>query len=91
LGRLKNLSFEAAQCRKGLIITMCGLALALSTVHVWDAPYVLILFLLGSGMWIFDSPKETPPPPAPHNDHAKVFPRQHPAAAFRKMGGRCLL
>lgn len=57
LGRLRHLSAEAAQCRKGLVITICGLILSLCTVHVWDAPYALILFLLGSGMWIFDSPK----------------------------------
>lgn len=61
LGRLKNLSFEAAQSRKGLIITICGLVFSICTVHVWDAPYVLILFLLGSGIWIFDSPREMPP------------------------------
>jgi hypothetical protein len=54
LGRLRNLSFQVAQCRKGLIITICGLVVALVTVHVWDAPYVLIVFLLGSGMWMFD-------------------------------------
>ncbi len=62
LGRLRNLSFEAAQCRKGLIISICGLVFSICTVHIWDAPYVLTLFLLGSGMWIFDSPGETPPP-----------------------------
>jgi len=54
LGRLKSLSFNVAQCRKGLIITLCGLALASCTVHLWDAPYVLLLFLLGSGMWMFE-------------------------------------
>jgi hypothetical protein len=54
LGRLKNLPFQAAQCRKGLIITICGVIVAVCTVHVWDAPYVLIIFLLGSGMWMFD-------------------------------------
>lgn len=54
LGRLRNLSFEVAQCRKGLIITLCGLAFAACTVHLWDAPYVLLIFLLGSGMWMFD-------------------------------------
>jgi hypothetical protein len=58
LGRLRNLSFEAAQCRKGLIITICGLAFAICTVHVWDAPYVLIIFLLGSGMWMFEPRNE---------------------------------
>jgi O-Antigen ligase len=60
LGRLKNLSYEAALSRKALIVTICGLMLAICTVHVWDAPYVLILFLLGSGMWIFDSPRQCP-------------------------------
>jgi O-antigen ligase len=58
LGRLKNLSAPAIQCRKGLLISICGLMVALCTVHVWDAPYVLILFLLGSGMWMYDSGKE---------------------------------
>ncbi|MCA6107155.1 O-antigen ligase family protein [Bradyrhizobium cenepequi] len=55
LGRLKDLSFEVAQCRKGLIITLCGLALSICTVHLWDGPYVLLMFLLGSGMWMFDA------------------------------------
>ncbi|BEV44191.1 O-antigen ligase family protein [Afipia carboxidovorans] len=58
LGRLKNLSAQAVQCRKGLLISICGLMVSLCTVHVWDAPYVLILFLLGSGMWMYDSGKE---------------------------------
>jgi hypothetical protein len=55
LGRLKDLSFEVGQCRKGLIITLCGLALSICTVHLWDGPYVLLAFLLGSGMWMFDA------------------------------------
>lgn len=58
LGRLKNLSARAVQCRKGLLISLCGLIVSLCTVHVWDAPYVLITFLLGSGMWMYDSDKE---------------------------------
>jgi O-antigen ligase len=65
LGRLRNLSLQVAQCRKGLIITICGLAIALCTVHVWDAPYVLIVFLLGSGMWMFDHRSEVALAPAP--------------------------
>jgi hypothetical protein len=54
LGRLRNLPLQVAQCRKGLIITLCGVAFAACTVHLWDAPYVLLIFLLGSGMWMFD-------------------------------------
>ena len=65
LGRIRHLPVEVAQCRKGLIITRCGLLISMCTVHVWDAPYVLILFLLGSGMWMFDVPKDRPPQSRP--------------------------
>jgi hypothetical protein len=72
LGRLKNLSFQVAQCRKGLIFTLCGLAFAICTVHVWDAPYVLIIFLLGSGMWMFDHRNwVAPAPSAAQNPHSR--------------------
>jgi hypothetical protein len=64
LGRLRNVSFQVAQCRKGLIITLCGLAFSICTVHVWDAPYVLIIFLLGSGMWMFDQNGTAAPGPS---------------------------
>ncbi|RYH48942.1 MAG: hypothetical protein EON54_15865, partial [Alcaligenaceae bacterium] len=70
LGRLKHLSFEAVQCRKGLIISICGLIVSLCTVHVWDAPYALIMFLLGSGMWMYDANRDVPvaAPVARHAD-----------------------
>jgi hypothetical protein len=54
LGRLSNLSTQIAQCRNGIIITLCGLAVAICTVHLWNASYVLLMFLLGSGMWMFE-------------------------------------
>jgi hypothetical protein len=54
LGRLKNLPDEVAQCRKGLIIVLSGLAVASCTVHLWNATYVLLIFLLGSGTWMFE-------------------------------------
>jgi hypothetical protein len=54
LGRLRALSPEGALCRKGLIVTLCGLAATGCTVHFWNATYVLLIFLLGSGMWMFE-------------------------------------
>lgn len=74
LGRLKNLPFQAAQCRKGLIITICGVIVAVCTVHVWDAPYVLVIFLLGSGMWMFDG--RTDDGPRPVRNHLSRLPRR---------------
>ncbi|MEH2540879.1 MULTISPECIES: O-antigen ligase family protein [unclassified Bradyrhizobium] len=55
LGRIRKLSFQASQCRKGLIITLFGFAIAGITVHFWNATYVLFIFLLGSGMWLFEN------------------------------------
>ena len=54
LGRLKGLSFQIAQYRKGLIITLYALAFVSCTVHLWNATYVWLIFLLGSGMWMFE-------------------------------------
>ena len=54
LGQIRNLPFQVAQYRKGLIITLCGLAAVGGTVHFWNVTYVLFIFLLGSGMWIFE-------------------------------------
>ncbi|WP_161495149.1 O-antigen ligase family protein [Bradyrhizobium canariense] len=68
LGRLKNLPFDVEQCRNGLIITLCGLAFAACTVHVWDAPYVLLMFLLGSGMWMFEHNNQIAPAPSAAHD-----------------------
>lgn len=86
LGLIRHLPFEVAQCRKGLIITMCGLMISMCTVHVWDAPYVLILFLLGSGMWIFDSRKERPPHSRPQGTTSRG--RLHPPAPDNKQNSR---
>ena len=41
-------------CRKGLIISIVGLSLAGWTVHYWNSTYVLLMFLLGSGVWMLD-------------------------------------
>lgn len=54
LARLRNLSFQIAEFRKGLVISLCGIAVAICTVHLWNASYVLFIFLLGSGMWMFE-------------------------------------
>ncbi len=54
IGFLKNLDERLEQYRTGYIIAMCSFFLAGWTVHFWNAPYVLFLFLLGSGLWMLD-------------------------------------
>jgi len=33
-------------------------------VHFWNETYVLLMFLMGSGVWLLDH-EETPPAPTP--------------------------
>lgn len=87
LGRLKNLSAPAIQCRKGLLISLCGVIVSLCTVHVWDAPYVLITFLLGSGMWMYDSGKEIAIP-ASDAHHVRRHPGNYPRFGAAPAYGR---
>lgn len=38
--------------RRAWVITFCGLAFTLSTVHVWTTVYSYIFFLFGAGSWL---------------------------------------
>jgi O-Antigen ligase len=87
LGRLKNLSLQVAQCQKGLIITLCGLAIAGCTVHFWNAPYVLFIFLLGSGMWMIEPHRNRGAPAASNvqNGHSRWAPGHTPPTPYRAL------
>lgn len=54
LVRLKSLSQPEANCRTGLVISMIGFFVAGMTVHFWNATFVWLMFLLGSGIWLMD-------------------------------------
>ena len=55
LARISFTSDEISQCRKGLITSLIGLTVAACTVHLWNASYVLFIFLMGSGVWLFEA------------------------------------
>ena len=56
LGRLQGLDQGSSDSRKGLLIALSGIGVAACTVHLWNASFVLLMFLLGSGMWLLDAP-----------------------------------
>lgn len=45
---------EVDNARKGLLITLAGLSFAICSVHLWNASYVLFIFLIGCGPWMLD-------------------------------------
>lgn len=50
--------------RSGHVIALIGTLMALTTVHVWGSPAVLVIFYMGAGCWLFTSPSATSPAPA---------------------------
>ena len=58
LGRCPVDDPKANQFRKGLVTSIIGVSLAICTVHLWNATYVFFIFLLGSGVWMFDPPQQ---------------------------------
>jgi hypothetical protein len=54
----KGLGGRAKEYRTAYLIAMTGFALVGWTVHFWNASYVLLIFLLGSGVWFLDAPAE---------------------------------
>jgi hypothetical protein len=54
VGFKKGLDDKLIECRTGFLITLSGFFLVGWTVTFWDAAYVLLLFLMGSGVWMLD-------------------------------------
>ncbi|MGJ5620528.1 O-antigen ligase family protein [Sulfitobacter sp. MF3-043] len=44
-----------ARARTGYLIAFASLSMAAFTVHLWDAAYCFLMFLLGCGMWFVDT------------------------------------
>lgn len=58
LGRMKTDNPMLSSYRTGYIITMGGLCVAGWTVHFWNEVYATFMFLLGSGVWMFQTASE---------------------------------
>lgn len=68
IGRRRGLDSLHRAYRAGYLISMSGLFVCGWAVHFWNATFVLLLFLLGSGVWLIDAPaddtdgRQVPPP-----------------------------
>ncbi len=56
--------------RMGFLGSMAGMFVAGWMVHFWNETYVLLMFLMGSGVWLLDH-DETPPAPPPSSRPAR--------------------
>jgi hypothetical protein len=74
-GRRSGLPPEWRRARHAWAFTLFGISVAAATVHLWNALFVLFLFLVGAGAWLLDArprraapgarPSSPRPAPAP--------------------------
>ena len=55
-GRRKDVPAEWKRARHAWAFTLFGISVAAATVHLWNALFVLFLFMMGSGAWLTDAP-----------------------------------
>lgn len=55
LGRAKLEDERHKACRHGLLMSLIGVSVAACTVHFWNSLFVYFMFLLGTGVWLFDA------------------------------------
>jgi len=53
--RLKTLNAAQKALRTGYIVSLTGILFTLSTVHLWDAMNVVIMFYIGAGAFLYTS------------------------------------
>jgi hypothetical protein len=61
-GQRKDLPQTWRNARHAWAFTLFGIAVAAATVHLWNALFVLFIFLIGSGVWLVDAPLPHPTP-----------------------------
>ena len=46
--------------RDGLAFSFVGLAICIATVHLWNASFVFMVFMMGAVSWVADAPRDDP-------------------------------
>ena len=59
IGARRHVPQEWINARHAWAFTLFGLSVAACTVHLWNALFVLFMFLIGSGVWMADTNPET--------------------------------
>lgn len=52
LGRAKYSERRFSEYRKGILISIAGVCIAISSVHIWNATFAIFFFTLGAAVWL---------------------------------------
>lgn len=79
----KDIPESWRRARHAWAFTLFGITVAAATVHLWNALFVLFIFLIGSGAWLLDAK-----PGAPTDPTNPATPKGGAAAPARKPSAR---
>jgi hypothetical protein len=72
--RRKDLSEDWRRARHAGAFTLFGITVAAATVHLWNALFVLFVFLIGAGAWLVDAKPGRATAPRPQGPQATARP-----------------
>ncbi len=78
----KGLPDDWKRARHAWAFTLFGITVAAGTVHLWNALFVLFIFLIGSGAWLLDARPAKPRPPFKGRAAARRVAPTQPARLF---------
>ena len=58
LTRSRPAGASARAHRDALAFSFIGLAICIATVHLWNASFVFVVFMMGASSWVADAPRE---------------------------------
>lgn len=58
VGSAEFTELELGDYRKGYMVSLGGMVIAGATVHYWNATYVLLMLVVGSGVWLLDAKEQ---------------------------------
>ena len=83
VGQRKDLPEEWRRARHGWAFTLFGITVGAATVHLWNAVFVLFLFLIGAGVWLLDAKPGSTMRALGSDDRSRApVPRLQPARLF---------
>jgi hypothetical protein len=73
-GRRNDLPEDWRRARHAWAFTLFGITVAAATVHLWNALFVLFVFLIGAGAWLIDARPGQAAAPRPQSPRASTRP-----------------
>lgn len=87
LVRAKITSVVSANQRSGMVFTLLSVGIAITTVFLWNATYVFLMFIFGAGLWLAEE-RPAEPDAQPLTDSGASESDTKPSHAYSRSANR---